>query len=76
MAPTALVPGLAVATYAALVPFATTAPGTGPFYVLIVAMIAVLSLAGTVALVWSLWRTWRRPAAVDDVSGPRAAAAR
>ncbi len=76
IAPTALVPVLAVATYAALVPFATTEPGTGPFYVLIVAMIAVLSLAGTVALVWSLWRTWRRPAAVDDVSGPRAAAAR
>jgi hypothetical protein len=61
IAPTALVPVLAVATYAALVPFATSEPGTGPFYVLIVAMIAALSLAGTVALVWSLWRSWRRP---------------
>jgi hypothetical protein len=76
-APLVLVPLLAVATYAALVPLAPAEPGAGALYVLIVATIGALSAAGTVALVWALWRAWRRPSrATTPVSGSPAAGAR
>ncbi len=58
-APLALVPAAAVATYAALSPFAPSAPGDGPFYALILGIIAALSVLGAVALGWALWRVWR-----------------
>jgi hypothetical protein len=60
LAPFALVPVLAVATYAVLSPLAPAGPGGGPFYWLFVGIVGVLSLLGAVALVWALWRTWRR----------------
>jgi hypothetical protein len=60
LAPLALVPGSAIALYAALVPLDPGIRGEGPFFLVLLLIVIVLSALGAVALGWAQWRTWRR----------------
>jgi hypothetical protein len=64
LGPFAALPATAVATYAVLAPFAPASTGSGPFYVVFVAVVGALSVAGAVALAWALWHAWRPHRAV------------
>ncbi len=59
LGPLALVPVTAVALYAVLVPLDPGVRGEGPFFLVLLGAVIVLTLVGTVALLWSLWRTGR-----------------
>lgn len=62
IAPLALVPGVAIALYAALVPLDPGVRGEGPFFLTLLLIVIALSACGAVALAWAQWRTWKRSA--------------
>lgn len=59
LAPLALVPASAIGLYALLAPLDAGVRGEGPFFLVLLVAVVVLSLAGAAALIWALWRAWR-----------------
>lgn len=59
LGPLVLVPVSAVALYALLGPLDAGVRGEGPFFLVLLGFVLLLTLVGAVALLWGLWRTWR-----------------